>query len=217
MPASMKMNHTIRSSIISLLLLSCGSTFAHVHPRVDRPIPLNCDDGGLKVTFHLSKDKIINPLPVGVITPWSDSSDHDHDLIATVTLHNTNPYPITICWINTPLDVAAQILGVFRVYSPGPRGWWEIPIDYPLLNRYWPDEETAPPDVTIPGGEMIERTHVLSLLTRYLREFIDGKYIVRVEGDWYNELQERHMYCFLSPGVEVEVLHQPMSVDPSRL
>ena len=210
----MKVNHTIRSSIISLLLLSCGSTFAHpnpgspfIRPTSDQPrIPPNCDDGGLKVTFHLSKDKV-NPLdyPVGV-RPWSGRSDHD--LIATVTLHNTNPYPITTNWVNTPLDDAAGGIGVFRLYSPP--GWREISIEFALIQRYW-TEEDAPLDVTIPAGEMIEATHVLRHMTWYLSELVDGKYVLRVEGYWVCR-ENREMYCFMSPGVEVEVLHQPITI-----
>ncbi|KAF8416401.1 hypothetical protein EV426DRAFT_703787 [Tirmania nivea] len=208
----MKVNHTIHSSVISFLLLSCGSTFAHpnpgspfIRPTNDQPrIPLNFDDGGLKVTFHLSKDKV-NPLDYVGVRPWSGNSDHD--LIATVTLHNTNPFPITIGWTNTPLDNTAEKTGVFRLYSPP--GWREIHIEFPLIQRYWP-EGTAPLDVTIPAGEMIEATHVLRDMTWYLSELVDGKYVFRVEGEWLCK-ENWEFYCFMSPGVEVEVLHQPRS------
>jgi len=81
-----------------------GSPFTHATDDQQR-IPPNCDDGGLKVTLSLSKDKV-NPLDY---VP--------EDITATFTLHNTNPYPITFGWVNTPLDHPAGSTGIFRVYS----------------------------------------------------------------------------------------------------
>ena len=159
--------------------------------------------------MSLSTDTV-NPLDyVADVTPWSGSSVYDVDIIATVTLHNTNPYPITFNWVNTPLDHTAGLTGIFRLYSPP--GWREIPLDYPLLQRYWPEEVSLA--VTIPAGEMTEATHVLRHMTKDLRELVDGKYVLRVEGYWFSVAGEnRQMYCFMSPGVEVEVLHQPASI-----
>jgi len=208
----MQVNHNIRSSITFLLLLICGYTLAYLTPKNINPpgnpsippadeeprIPPNCDDGGLKVTLSLTKDKV-NPLDY---VP--------EDITATVTLHNTNPYPITFHWVNTPLDHSAGNTGRFRLYSPP--GWREIPLDYALIQRYCPDEASL--NVTIPAGEMIEATHVLRYITKELRKLVDGKYVLRVEGHWFtrDSGEKFHMYCFMSPGMEVEVLHQPISI-----
>jgi len=61
---------------------------------------------------------------------------------------------------------------------------------------------------------MTEATHVLRDMTKDLREFVDGNYVLRVEGYWLTREsgEKLQMYCFMSPAVEVEVLHQPNSI-----
>ena len=51
-------------------------------------------------------------------------------------------------------------------------------------------------------------------MTKDLREFVDGNYVLRVEGYWLTREsgEKLQMYCFMSPAVEVEVLHQPNSI-----
>ena len=53
-----------------------------------------------------------------------------------------------------------------------------------ILQRYWPEEVSLA--VTIPAGEMTEATHVLHHMMKDVRELVDGKYVLRVEGYWFS-------------------------------
>jgi len=181
-----------------------------------QPIPATCNDGGLKVMLSLSVDKV-NPLDYIRDPERFDYGTIDDPIIATIEIHNTNLYPVTFEWVNSPLDNIAGSIGKFRLYCQPL--WKHMPVGYVLIERNFWGEPTRS---RIHAGETIRVTHVLHLITAALRELADGMYLLRVEGYWprlEQELPLNHTvsehksekgpysaYCYLSPRVEVEVL-----------
>jgi len=180
------------------------------------PVPRSCNDAGLNVTLSLSVNKV-NPLNLPG-EGWyhmisADQSNIYNHVNATTSIHNTNPYPVTFEWTNSPVDDLAGGIGVFRLYCQ-PNGR-HIPVAYAIVQRYWRGEEFR---VRIPARETIESTHVLRMMTDALRQLPDGKYVLRVEGYWRHFQNENSTvlgevaekvypgrYCFRSQGVEIEV------------
>lgn len=201
-----------------LLLLTFESTLAYIAPTdiysLDSPIcdpiqeriPPNCNDGGLNVTMSLSVD-ILNPLNYLDLAGAPLNPHTINNIIATVDIHKTNPYSVTFCPWNMPLDKYANSTGIYRLYNG--RGCSEIPLEYTGLSRIWTDWESLLEK--IPGGGTTQMTHTLRLITSALRELVDGKYLVRVEGHWWPE-EQGYQNCFMSPVVEVEVSRQQQLV-----
>jgi len=234
----MKLYQVIPFTIFFIFLLSCESLSEHVsyiHPTVSlkpvwhrmvntdpsaddlKSVPSNCDDGGLKFSLSLSAatvhpDNFGGPPLLGNTTA--------KNIIATITLHNANPYPVVVCWINSPLDYLAEAIGgIFRLYSiaTGDR----IPIIQDVqFNRNFPTPQSG--EERLLADEIKVVRQELELMTSALSELVDGRYMLRVEGYWgYILAQTRESeyfkYCFISPGVEIEVRRLPSAVKSHTL